>query len=175
VNTNPEKHPNLRQHVQAAEVLDKLIERAVKIVDYAPSKGEKEGAANLRRIYRYAAPFRVGGKMYLVKLTAKEYLGDGHKYYDHRLTEIRELAGEQEPSGQGVGPFAPRSRGDLKTARALNMRGLLHGVKMSDISSTLPLVDPNWGDGSGLGTEDPFLAGMRAALDANAKGRRPER
>jgi hypothetical protein len=157
---NSEKHPNLRQHIHAAEVLDKLIERAVKLVDYAPSKGDREGAPNLLRIYRYVAPLRIGGRTFLIKLTAKRYAGDGQKYYDHRLTELSELTGEQEPSGQGVGPFAPRLRGDLKTARAVNVRDLLRGVKMSDISSTLPLMEPNWGD--------QFLDRMRAALDADA-------
>ena len=110
-----------------------------------------------------------------MKLTAKKYAGDGHKYYDHRLTEIKELTGEYKPSGQGVGPFAPRFRGDLKAARGLNMRDLLRGVKMSDLSSTLPQVDPNWGDGSGLDTDDPFLAGIRAALDADAAARKSVR
>lgn len=112
---NSEKHPNLRQHIQAAEVLDKLIERAVKLVDYAPSKGEKEGDPNLHRIYRYVAPFRVGGRTYLVKLTAKEYFGDGHKYYDHRLTIIKGLAGGPEPPGHRAGWLAPRLRGDPTT------------------------------------------------------------
>jgi hypothetical protein len=168
---NPQNHPNLRQHIQAAEVLDKLIERAVKLVDYAPSKGDREGSPNLLRIYRYVAPLRIGGRTFLVKLTAKRYAGDGHKYYDHRLTEIKELTGEREPSGQRADPFAPRLRGDLKTAHSLNMRDLLRGVNMGNLSSTLPLVDPNWGDSNGLGTRDAFLARMRAALDADAERR----
>jgi len=100
---------------------------------------------------------------------AQQYAGDGHKYYDHRLTRIKELTGEQEPPGQRAGPFAPRLRGDLKTAHGITVRELLQGVKMSDISSTLPLVDPNWGDDHARQVSDPFMDRMRVALDGDAK------
>ena len=56
-----------------------------------------------------------------VTLTAKEYAGDDHKYFDHRLTEIKELIGGQEPPAKQE-PVRSPFPGRLAAARAETLR-----------------------------------------------------
>lgn len=139
-----EQHrPHLRQHIQAAEVIDKLWSEAIHVVDHAPSKGDLEKDPTMVRVHRFVAPLVLPDGLFRVKLTAKEYKGDSIKYYDQHLTQIEKLPAESDPDWQGF----HTSRAESPTLRedqyGIPISQLLDGVKFSDLSS-FSMADPDF-------------------------------
>ena len=76
------------EHIKAIGVLPELLKNAVLVYSYPDIEKHPEVVA-IRRFY---APLRIGDQIYSVKLTIKEKI-DGHRFYDHSLTEIEKPAG----------------------------------------------------------------------------------
>jgi hypothetical protein len=96
------------EHLKAVAALPDLIRNAVKV----DTRADYRGRPDIRNVHTLYAPLDIGGKSYISKIVVNE-TKDGHKFYDHQASEIKELGGDnrgpQSNKGQlGVSP-APSS------------------------------------------------------------------
>jgi hypothetical protein len=96
---------------RALESLDALLENAIWLGRVRNSK-PKGNNKNIRWFHHFYAPFEMGGRHYVAKLTVKETL-DGERFYDMSSSEIEMLP---RPMGQGPKPPTAASRTIVKLA-----------------------------------------------------------
>ncbi|MFZ1829070.1 MAG: hypothetical protein WAW42_09940 [Candidatus Competibacteraceae bacterium] len=93
------------QKMYAATVIPELIQAAHKVFTTNDAKGRPD----VKAYHYYVVPVEIDGKTYYAKLAVRE-LTNGHKFYDHDLSEVSEGAGQQGAMSTTVGiPPSPPS------------------------------------------------------------------
>lgn len=121
---------NTPDHFEAFQALPDLLKHAVLGYSELP----EDPSSGLRRVHRFYAPLEVGGDVYRVKLTVKEFVSEkeGTGYYTHELTEI-----EMPASKIGVRQASTNKTMPL-LAGTLSISDLLAGANRKDGTSILP-------------------------------------
>lgn len=118
------------EHLEAAAKLPDLLRHAV----LAETHPDREG--KLAAVHRFYAPLRIDNALYRVKITVKED-AQGHRFYDHSLTEI-----EAAP----VGTPAPDTRvapATAHTGATVTVTDLLRGATSNEGKPFFPETDGN--------------------------------
>jgi len=119
-------HENIRAHLEAAGIMPDLLRRGVEVERY---RGTKETNRPDLMIHRLAAPAEIDGRLYRVLMTVKEFTEKGRRvaYYDHGLTELKEVAPATERAKAGEPGIGPSFRG-----RSISEPDLLRGASRND-------------------------------------------
>ena len=112
--------------MQAVAGLEALVKAAVLVETHADYAHNNEYVANIHRLY---APLRIRGKLYRVKLTVKEYVGEGKKKNLHALAAV-----EIENALLGTVPTSAEAStlqsDQPTTGRTLSIKQLLDGASL---------------------------------------------
>ena len=86
------------QKMWAATVVPDLLRVAHKVF----TTNDNKGRPDIKAYHYYVAPVKIDGKIYYAKLVVRE-LTDGHKFYDHELSEVSEGAGQHGAASTTLG------------------------------------------------------------------------
>jgi|GEM_PF-6130127 len=78
-----------KEQVYSVPAMVDLIRRADKIA----TNEHRPPNPDIPYVHTFVAPLRIDGQMFAVKLTVKEYVDMGKKFYDHEALKVEELAG----------------------------------------------------------------------------------